>query len=796
MVLYSRMFFPVRSMALMTSALSAVLFTVPAYSQTTNPEVAEEASSGVEEIVVTARKREENLQETPISISAFTTKGIEDRQIQQVLGIAQFTPALTFENAAPISGNSSVAVVFIRGIGQVESIPTVDLGVGLYVDGVYLARSVGGILDLLDPERIEVLRGPQGTLFGRNTIGGAINITTKKPEAGFSGDVSILYGTDNYFIPKASLNLPLSENMFLRVSGAYTNQDGYVKKANGQDTGDKNRLSGRAQLRILASDVLEFNFAVDGTRERTNGAAFVLSDTNASGFYPANPDGSPTPFPDDQKAGLFPFFHNIVFNGATCAGGPPPVVTPPANPQCFGDHYISARLNSDASTKNVFSNLDIFGLSSTIDFDLGPVQLKSITAYRDTKSAYNIDQDHTPLLIAEVDSVMNQWQFTQELQLLGQAFDDRLNYIVGAYYFKEKAETVEEVRFPVVSLRSGGLTNNESLAIFGQATFRATDKLSLTGGLRYTRDDKTFLPVTFVNSSVIGLPPGFPLVAEIGPSGPQPAAADTLRFKKWTPMVNATYQWSDDFMTYVTYSQGYKSGGFTQRVFPPVILAPGQTVGDAIGFQPENAKVIEGGFKSDLLDRMLRINGSMYRTNYTGVQVTVQNTSVAPIILNAARARIWGGELEITAVPTDGLTLEANLGYINAKFLEVGANSQVLVTDKLLKTPKWTVSAGIAYEIQTGSDWTVTPRVDFSYRARTENNAINSPQVSQPGYSLLDAGLLIENESNGWSLLGRARNLTNKKYITGAFSDDINLGLTEVVRDRGREFTVTLRKKF
>ena len=755
-----------------TATMLLAVISAPAWAETAT-------ESGVEDIVVTARKRSEKLQDTPISISAFSQAGIEQRQIQQVSGIAQFTPALTFENAAPIAGSSSAAVVFIRGIGQVESIPTVDLGVGLYVDGVYLARSVGGVLDLLDVERIEVLRGPQGTLFGRNTIGGAISITTKKPDDRLGGEMSLLVGSGRHFIPRGSINIPLSSNIFVKASGSWEFQEGYVRRPDGRDTGDKDRLTGRLAVRALAGDNLTFDLVVDGTRERTNGAGFVLLDTNAAGFYPLDPMGNPTPFAQSVKAGQFPFFANVVLNGATCAGAAPPITMPPANAACFGDHYISRNLDQDFSTKNVFSNLDLWGAAFTAAWDVGNAQLKSITSYRDTKSAYNIDQDHTPVQIADVDTVSSQWQATQEFQIVGSAVDRKLDYIVGAFYFKEKARSIELVRFPPVYIQSGGSTNNNSVAGFAQATFHATPTLSLTGGLRYTRDTKRFRPDSFVISSVIGLPAGLPVL---------PSTEVSRTFSKWTPMVNVAWKATPGLLLYATYSEGFKSGGFTQRVFPPLPATP--------SFAPESASVYEGGFKLDTANNRIRLNGSIYQTNYQDVQITVQNTSVAPIILNAAKARIRGGELEFTAIPADGLTFEASAGYIDAKYLETAPGAQVTTANRLLKTPEWTLHASLSYRANLGGAWSATPRIDLSYRSRTENNAINSPQISQPGYALIDLGLMIANADNGLSLIGRLRNLTDRRYITGAFSDDINLGLSEAVLDRGREWSLTIRKTF
>jgi iron complex outermembrane receptor protein len=740
----------------------------PGLAQGAAPDDGAAEPAVIEEIVVTARRRAENLQETPISISAFTAEGLEARQIQQIDGIAQLTPNLVFESSSPIAGSSSSATMFIRGVGQANSVPTVDLGVGLYVDGVYLARSVGGLVDLLDVERIEVLRGPQGTLFGRNTIGGAISITTAKPDGVPAGEASLLYGTDDRVIARGSVNVPLADNLFAKISGGYEVQDGYVKRPAGEDTGDKDRLAGRLALRWEPTYNVTVDLAFDGTRERTNGAAFVLSDVVPSAAFPS--------------------FSNLVLNAPTCAIGPDPLNSPPALPACFGPHWISSGLDEDYSDEAAYSNLDLWGVSSVVTVDLGAVELKSITAYRDLESAFILDQDHTPVDIARVITDYTQWQFSQELQLVGASFDDRLDWVVGAYYFTEQADDRQRVTFPVADFISGGDNNNESLAGFAQATLALTDVLDLTAGLRYTQDTKRFRPQQPILSTVLPFPPGTLILPDV---------EAVRKFDKWTPMVNLSYQVTPDFMAYATYSQGFKSGGFTQSVFPPIFPAPGQDAAEVVpSFEPETVEVYEGGFKSDLLDRRLRLNGALFRTSYDNVQITVQNVSVAPIILNAAAARIWGAELEAQAVPVDGLTLEAGLGWLDAKYLETAPGAQVTVDHALLKAPEWSGSAGISYAIKAGPDWEITPRLDYAYRSGTYNDAINSPQAYQPGFSLFNLGVIVENELAGLSFIGRVENIGDKRYVETAFSDDISLGLTELVLNRGRQFSLTVLKKF
>ena len=272
----------------------------------------------LEEVVVTARKREESLQNAPISITAFGGQDLERRNITGLADIGQITPNLVFNSSAPISGNSSTASVFIRGIGQNDYTLVTEPGVGIYIDGVYIARSVGGALDLVDVERIEVLRGPQGTLFGRNTIGGAISITSQKPDEELAGRIQLTVGKDQLTDLKGKLNLPLGDSVFSSFAISSRKRDGFVKNVqNGLDLGDDDSLSARAALRWLASDKVSVDFSLDATKERENGAAsFAVAADGLSPLGAAN---------------------NVVFLGALgCAPPPGPI----GNTNCFNILWV------------------------------------------------------------------------------------------------------------------------------------------------------------------------------------------------------------------------------------------------------------------------------------------------------------------------------------------------------------------------------------------------------------------------------------------------------------------------
>ncbi|MGH8248837.1 MAG: TonB-dependent receptor, partial [Gammaproteobacteria bacterium] len=261
--------------------------------------LAQEAGT-IEEVIVTARKREENLQQIPISVSAYTGEALDARGVTKIDKLTDFTPNLVFHNTPTFSGTTSNAVIYIRGVGQNDFTPTIDQGVGIYVDGVFLGRSVGSVLDLVDIERVEVLRGPQGTLFGRNTIGGALNITTKKPAEEFGGKVDLKVGTDARVNVRGTVDVPLTDRFFSKFSAASFQQDGYVTRPfDGEELGNDDTVAARAAFRWLPMDGLEINFAGDYSRDDENGAPDILT-----GFDPAGP---PPPFPPSQVV-----FNNLV----------------------------------------------------------------------------------------------------------------------------------------------------------------------------------------------------------------------------------------------------------------------------------------------------------------------------------------------------------------------------------------------------------------------------------------------------------------------------------------------------
>lgn len=749
------------------------------------------------EITVTARKFEERAQDIPVAISAFSGDALAARGLDAINGVATFTPNMTFQSNPSFGGASSSAAIYIRGIGQKEFLPTTEPGVGVYVDGVYVARSVGAMLDLVDVERVEILRGPQGTLFGRNTIGGALSLTTRKPsdQQELSGQISI--GRYDRIDAKVMANLPLTDTLALRVSVASMKRDGYVTRVfDGRDLGNVNTKTGRLQLRWSPTPTLDINLAFDGTEERNNGPALTLAgvDFRSAIFNPAGlpmlPPGSRpaagryvTNPPFDAPVDNFALLNNYIatfLGGQNCLGFAPYSPTGPAA-ACYDNRYISR--TQDFGTAPQFSRNRIWGASGTVDLDLGAVQLKSITAYRRLDGTFSRDGDHSPILVSQFFDELTDKQFSQELQLLGRAFDDNLKYVAGLYYFSETGDNVNVLDFTPVFFRSGGGFSTKSYAAFGQVTYSIDGVVDITAGLRYTKDDKAFLPdqIIFTDRT-----PGAQLIAG-SPNTPKTRILPFVRVSRSesdvTPMVNIAWHASSDTLVYASFSQGFKSGGFVQRVFPPLGATP--------QFAAEKATAYEAGFKTQLFDRKLTINGAVFLTQYDDLQIQVF-TGVAPVTKNAAAAEIKGAELEIRLSPGGGWFIEGSAGYLDPQYKRIDPTAtEITRQSRFERISKWTISASLLKSFAIG-DGELTPRIDWSYRSGQFMDALNTREIFQPGYSLVNASMAFDFPGNQLSLTAGVTNLGNKRYLeSGIYGTSFRS--YETLFARPREWYVTLK---
>ena len=764
----------------------------------------------MEEIVVNARGVEEGLQDAPIAVSAFTGDTLDYRGVDSLNQIERFVPSLTLQNNPSFGGASNSAAIYLRGVGQKEFLPTTEPGVGLSVDGVYVARSVGAILDIIDIERLEVLRGPQGTLFGRNTIGGAISIATRKPEPGgeFGGSLSAAAGTDSLLHLRGTVHIPVSDSFAIRGSLASMTQDGYVERADGIDLGDDDTFTGRVSFAFQPSDSFSALITADMTRDRENGPALELIGIDFTDLSQLQGVVLAPPPP-------MAFIHNVTTAalgpGQPCAATDPAgngVTSNPASANCYDARYIGAD-GKDEGTAPAYSETDVFGLSATLDFNLSDtLAIKSITAYRELDSDFARDGDHSPHRISQFEDTLDQEQFTQELQLIGT--HDRLDWILGAYYFSEDGNNVNTLDFTVSNFRSGGQFDNTAWAAFAQATYDVTDKLHLTLGGRYTDEDKSFTPDQIIyNNYYAGfsnlVPPGNPLAALDAPflqagSRILPLLEKEISISEFTPMANLAFDLSDRTMIYLTYSEGFKSGGFTQRVFPPVVAGftapPGTPDIDLIPtYEPEFVEVIEAGIKLDLLDGRLRINGAVFQTDYEELQVQVFN-SVAPVTRNIGEASIEGVELELSASPADGWFIEGSLSMLNAEYDNIDtANTLILKSNDFERVPETMASVGVSKEFLLASTGSVMLRADWSYRSETYNDAYNTPLLETDSYSLIDASVRWTNQQGDWSVILSGRNLSDEQYlVTGVYGTAFQS--FEGMYERGRQWRAEIRKTF
>lgn len=735
----------------------------------------------LEEIVVTARKVSENLQETPVAVSAFTSEAMERRMIVGTEDLSRVTPNLQFKSYSPLSGNNSAAQVFIRGIGQSDSSGGIDPGVGLYIDDVYMGRSVGGVMDFRDIGNVQVLRGPQGTLFGRNTIGGAVLLTTNSPGDEFGGEVKASIGDDSLFEFFGALDLPMTDALAARVSLGARQRDGYVERIyDGVDLGNEDSYTFNGSLHGDLSDTVNFVLRADYTEEDENGSPFVFAGINQSQAFP--------------KA-------ISVANG--CPGASMGVDVPDLmDPRCANNAYWNLGEYKNGGTTNAESSTENSGISATLNWDISDlVSFKSITASRSLTWSGSRDADNTALTILSTQYESEADQFSQEFQFLFNG--DSFNGVVGLFFFEEDIHDSLTVAFalPPAVLPPGDLVGadfqdaeltNENKAIFTNWTFDLTDQLSLSAGLRYTDEEKSMTLIAwgapFIPDPSLNNPPSAPFtVSTAVPTTAPPLNIDpsthTETFSATTGSLSLQYQFTDTFMAYASYAQGFKSGGFNQRYNAPTAdFQP-------IPFDAEEATSYEVGFKSDLSDN-LRVNGAIFSTDYEDMQLTYR-VGIVPLLFNAGKSMIRGAELEFTYVPTESFILEGSLGYLEDKIRKVatipGASATLGTDNELPFTPDITANIGGAYDFDLGRVL-LTPRLDISYTDEQYFDAANSDLVAQTESVIVaNASLKLSDQADIWSVVIGIENLTDETYpVAGNSSFGTGSGYAEVIYSRPR----------
>lgn len=765
-----------------------------------------EAVAQTDRIIVTSvRKITEDVQKVPIAITTLSGDALSDLGVEDLSDVAKFAPNVSFDGTAAVSGSSIASTIYIRGVGQTDFTLNSDPGVGVYIDGVYVARSVGGLLDLVDVASVEVLRGPQGTLFGKNTIGGAINVTSRRPDPDGGGYIELQGGNFARANIKAGFDIPINETLVANIAGAFLTQDGYQERILQPDEpnlGNINRFVVRGRMLWTPTEAFEADLNIDVTRVREQSVPqSVLEfepDTSFPGFLGAPFIAAAAGIIPGTTEQIRPQFAGLGFTGGNLLDGT--FVNTSADGMSVDPRrtYYGGTSRSDA---------DIVGAALTLSYDFGnDFKVKSISAYREVLSDFARDSTSSPFLLADTIDSYDQNQFSQELQLVGELADGRADFVLGGYYLSETGENSNLVATSIGDLRSGGNVDNESKAVFFQANINLTDTLTLTGGVRYTDETKRFDPgfrggdqgfvVSPNGSPVIGAPAGAvaPLILET-PGGFYENSDDKI-----DRTVALNYGVTENVNIYASYSTGFKAGGFSQRIGPASGGIP------APDFRREDVSSYELGFKSWLIDETLRLNGAAFFSDYKDLQVTPIFEGVGPVTRNLGDAEIWGLELEWSFEPNDNFTWTGGFGYLHDKLTSLTAvattnleldGSQILTLDtQLPKTPEFSANSTIAYTAPLGGDRFVTLRSNWTYTSEMFNDVLNSQILLRDDLHLFGASVTLD--WGEWSASFTGNNLSNEEYIIAGNDETAvdQFGYTQATFARPREWWFTLRREF
>ena len=781
---------------LLSATAIALFAAAPAYAQSTEaaPQVAQDAEEEVaaDEIIVTATLRSENLQEVPIAVSAFNTESLDRAGIRDIRALDQVSASFNLNSTQTESGGTTLRV---RGVGTTGNNTGLESAVGIFLDGVYLSRPAIALADLLDVQQVELLRGPQGTLFGRNTSSGALNIRTQKPNLNkFEGFANGTYGTFNLVNVQGGISAPLIEGKLgLRISGAYRNQDGFIKSATGADSNDRNRYIVRGQLYFEPNADLSLRLIADYSKSKEHCCTGIIiqeSSLVASGAFAAVGLGA---------------------NGTATFTGPSAVKARRDNAEQFRD------------------GIEQYGFSGQIDAKLGNADLVSITAYRHSVGA---SQQETDFIGADVFSTSNRTSnatansqrsftrintFTQELRLSGAVADDKFQYLIGGYYSSEKINEIQSLTLgtqyqqaisanfiPFIGLAlgpnpalvlaqninaAGSFANNNfkqnarNISVFTNNTFKVTDRFSINFGLRYSDDRKRGLfdqvsasspaclgvltnpALTNPLSPLRGLQPlavgltCFPFAVQAGiPNAPTPQEFN--RVFKDNELIytgKATWEPTDGVNTYASYTHGYKSGGFN---LDPTAAA----LGADPRFKSEKVNAYEIGVKTKFLNNTVTANLAVFKQDLSDFQV-LEFTGVQFVTFNVDKAKSTGVELEVNAKVTPQFSVNGAITYSDARYPKKCAGTQVdpnvvgLCGGSLTNAPEIVAIVGFNYDRDFGSNLTFglngSARLESDRRTGTQSKIPNT-QLKSP-FDIQDGNVKINLRAGIGTQDGRVR---------------------------------------
>jgi len=719
--------------------------------------------AALETIIVTAQKKAENLQTVPIAISAVTAKAIEDAH---TVNLEALTGSIPNVQIGHFSNTPTSATFSIRGMSVVDPDPYAGQTVTVVMDGVPLVFNMVSLPTLFDIDRIEVLKGPQGTLFGANTIGGVVNIVTAQPTGEFGGKADATIGNYNRIDGNVAFNFPISSTLAGKVSLMHHGQDGWVTNiVDGHSMNNQNDTDARLYLKWTPNDVFNATLITEYDQLRDGGPVVVAGDTPGEALYVA----PGTLFPGS----LYPMYQSPCTLGQRC-------VAP--------DTYLSAA----AGVPNE-EYVNIYNTTLTMNWASPIGDLVSISGYRRFTDDNYTDQDGTPKFGDATHRDTGGYQLSQELRDTFKP-TDKLQVQIGAFglYSHYHHEQNYEIQFAGVQQITLMNEQTRSESAFFQTYYDITDKLRFQFGGRFTTETTEMT----VNIDYFLPPPGG--ITTFYGGTPFPALDFVSHGEKtWNNVGGKTgldYKWNDDLMTYIYYARGFKSGGFTGRLALPTDIGP---------YNPEYVDTIELGLKGDWLDHRLRTNLALFYNKFKNLQLAeiyfTKNAAGQAIngnsIVNAAQAKTQGIELEIQAVPIENLKLNASFAYLDAKYTDfpyqATVTQQIDLSGKTLEdAPKFSASGGFTYTIQTGPGKTTLGLSDRYVAQNYENAIIETPRSQIQPTNYLDGTLDYAPEDKRWSVGLWARNMTDKHYIASVYDAPGTLGLVNYAPPREFGFTV------
>ena len=757
----------------------------------------------LQEIVVTAQFRQQSAQTAPLAITAVSGQQLDERSIASVTDLNGVAPNVNI--TAGTATNGPVAQIFIRGIGQSDGHPGLEPGVGVYVDDVYHGILLGSEMDLTDLDRIEVLRGPQGTLSGKNSIGGAIKLFSRKPDAESDGYAEVAYGSFNRINLRAGGNFTvIDDKLFVRVSGTSKTADGYMTRLDygcvhagssgifqgGLAPGCKLGTEGgqdlhaaRVAVRFTPNDAIENNFIASVTSDNSEVPALKLLYSNNRQKYangqPYIPGGGsqfitgPNSYTTYATYSVLGFSDPAFYNGKPGAGAHAAVSLPTTNPTNY------------------------YGLTDTLAWKLAEnYSLTAITGYLRYKGAFSSEIGDSPYPTQVLDDTWSERQFTEEVRLNGTSFQ-RLDWTVGGYYYDESA------LFGGLKLLSPGL-NSESLFTgndpitsksksgFAHSVFHATDALSVIAGVRYTSESKDY---TFQR-----LNPYDTAVPSYTPVGPLDGTTGTYSGSHTDYRVGLQYQWDPDIMTYAQYSTGYRGGGVNPRPFIPL---------QEVSFHPETLRTAEVGVKSHLFDRSLLLNASVFYSKYDNMLftdssptvvngVTLSALNLTPV--NVGSSDIKGAEAEFQWRPISALQLDGSVSYLNFDLTSINQSAAkingVTLDTKDPYAPNRMASLGAQYTVGLGSIGALVPRVDARYQSSFFTDITNTALGQVSGRTLMNAHVTWRSAKDDWEGAVSVTNLTDKFYYVNKINSVAPTFVTQGQPGAPREWLVSVRRNF